>query len=101
MDALDCPDGSVSTPTRGYSTTAQQAFAMLNDPFLIRQCEHIAARLAEKSRGPEAQTESAFQLLLLRNARPARTGEIRSLHPRSRACKCVSVTGQQQRVPLS
>ena len=46
MDALDCPDGGAVTPVRGVSATAQQAFAMLNDPFLIRQCEHIAERVA-------------------------------------------------------
>jgi len=66
MDALDCPDGSTFTPVRGASTTAQQAFAMLNDAFLIRQCEHIAERLASKTSTPETQVESAFQLILLR-----------------------------------
>ena len=69
MDALDCPDGGAITPVRGVSSTAQQAFAMLNDAFLIRQCEHIATRLAEKSGTPEMQAESAFQLILLRAPR--------------------------------
>lgn len=71
MDALDCPDGSTATPVRGVSTTAQQAFALLNDPFLIRQCEHIAERVA----GPTAENrkaemedcvKAAFQLVLQR-----------------------------------
>jgi hypothetical protein len=74
MDALDCPDGSVAAPVRGSSTTAVQAFALLNDAFLIRQCEHIAARLErEVPTAPEtgkARTarlvEAAFRLLLLR-----------------------------------
>jgi hypothetical protein len=70
MDALDSPDGSVSTPIRNYSTTAQQAFALLNDPFLIRQCEHIAERLARNNPMPETQAESAFQLILLRKPHP-------------------------------
>ena len=69
MDALDCPDGSLFTPVRGASTTAQQALAMLNDPFLIRQCEHLADRLAAKGGGPGSQAESAFQLVLQRGAR--------------------------------
>ncbi len=69
MDALDCPDGSTFTPVRSVSTTAQQAFAMLNDPFLIRQCEHIAGRIAAQGGAPAAQAEAAFQLILLRGAR--------------------------------
>jgi len=71
MDALDCPDGGAFTPVRGASATAQQAFAMLNDAFLIRQCEHIAARVA----GPTAENgkaeledcvQAAFRLILQR-----------------------------------
>ena len=69
MDALDCPDGGAATPVRSVSTTALQAFAMLNDSFLIRQCEHIAARFAKKANTPETQAESAFQLILLRTPR--------------------------------
>jgi len=74
MDALDCPDGSAATPVRGSSTTAVQAFAMLNDAFLIRQCEHVAARI-ERETQPSADdhqeriprlVEAAFRLLLLR-----------------------------------
>jgi len=69
LDALDCPDGGAFTPVRNVSTTAVQAFAMLNDAFLIRQCEHIAGRLAAKGDTPETQAEAAFQLILLRGAR--------------------------------
>ena len=67
MDALDCPDGGATTPVRSVSTTALQAFAMLNDAFLIRQAEHIAARLAGKSDDLQSQTDSAFHLILLRS----------------------------------
>lgn len=66
MAALDCPDGGAITPVRSVSTTALQALAMLNDTFLIRQCEHIAVRLAADATAPERQVESAFQLILLR-----------------------------------
>jgi hypothetical protein len=69
LDALDCPDGSTFTPVRGVSTTAVQAFAMLNDAFLIRQCGHMADRLAARGGPPEAQAEAAFQHILLRGAR--------------------------------
>jgi len=69
MDALDCPDGGTSTPVRSVSTTTVQAFAMLNDAFAIRQCEHIASRLVTKSSTPETQAESVFRLILLRGTR--------------------------------
>jgi hypothetical protein len=68
LDALDCPDGSAVTPVRSASTTALQALAMLNDAFLIRQCEHMARLLASKAATPESQIESAFRLILLRTA---------------------------------
>jgi hypothetical protein len=67
MDALDCPDGASMTPVRSVSTTPLQAFAMLNSVFLIRQCEHIAHRLSDDGAAPDARTENAFRLLLLRS----------------------------------
>jgi hypothetical protein len=39
---------------------------MLNDAFLIRQCEHIAKRLVAESPTPELQIDAAFRLILLR-----------------------------------
>jgi hypothetical protein len=67
MDALDCPDGSAATPARGASTTALQALAMLNDRFLIRQCQHMSGFLGSKAAPPEAQVDAAFRLILLRS----------------------------------
>jgi hypothetical protein len=67
MDALDCPDGSAAVPSRGASTTALQALAMLNDRFLIRQCEHMSGLLQARAATSEAQVESAFRLVLLRS----------------------------------
>jgi hypothetical protein len=90
MDALDCPDGGTFTPVRSVSTTAVQAFAMLNDAFAIRQCEHIAARLAAKGAGTETQAESAFQLILLRGTRGqerAKFGTYVRRHGLANACQ--------------
>ncbi|MDA0812096.1 MAG: DUF1549 and DUF1553 domain-containing protein [Verrucomicrobia bacterium] len=69
MDTLDCPDGGAITSVRNVSTTPLQTFAMLNDAFLIRQCEHIAMRIATAADSPEKQIDAAFQLILLRDAR--------------------------------
>ncbi len=64
MDALDAPDGSSLTPVRSVSTTALQAFALLNNPFVIRQCEVIAERLAQH--GKDDPIRQLFRLLLQR-----------------------------------
>jgi hypothetical protein len=67
MDALDCPDGGTMTPVRATSTTALQALAMMNDHFLIRQCEHVAARLAGSAKTPEQQVGDLYRLMLQRD----------------------------------
>lgn len=65
MDALDAPDGGALTPIRGQSTTVFQAFALLNNAFVIRQCEHIAARVNRET-NERTQVAHAFRLLLQR-----------------------------------
>ena len=64
MESLDCPDASLLTPKRSNTLTAIQALAMLNDPFLVRQAEHLAERLRLASDEPRAQIEQAYLLAL-------------------------------------
>jgi mono/diheme cytochrome c family protein len=66
LDALDCPDGSAATPVRNASSTALQALAFLNNAFLIRQSEHVAARIAKDSVPPDQQVAAAFHIMLQR-----------------------------------
>jgi Protein of unknown function (DUF1553)/Protein of unknown function (DUF1549) len=47
METLDCADSSQLTPVRSASVTALQALTMLNNRFIVRQSEHIAARLEQ------------------------------------------------------
>ena len=68
MDALDAPDGGALTPVRSQSTTALQAFALLNNAFVLRQCEHIAARV-EKDAPADTRISRTFRLLLQREPR--------------------------------
>ena len=63
MDTLDCADASQLTPVRTVSTTALQALAMWNDRFVLRQCEHLAERLAGE-RTVEKRIELLFELAL-------------------------------------
>ncbi len=47
LEALDCPDASQLTQARNVSVTAPQALALLNDKFMVRMSEHLAARAAQ------------------------------------------------------
>src|ERR1041385_1710903 len=70
MQALDCPDASQLAPKREVSITALQALAMLNDRFIVRQCEHIAHRLEGVSPDRGDQIRLLYVLALGRPARP-------------------------------
>jgi hypothetical protein len=63
METLDCPDGAQLAPARSASVTALQALAMRNDKFVVRQSEHIAGRVAQRT-GPEKQVEALYRLIL-------------------------------------
>src|SRR5207237_9414170 len=76
MDSLDCPNPSILTPKRSITTTSLQALAILNDPFVLRQSQSFAQRLAEA--GPlQNQISRAYELAL--NRRPA-TNELKLLN---------------------
>jgi hypothetical protein len=51
MEALDCPAGDQLVPARDNSVTLQQALALWNHDFSIRQAEHWARAL--EARGME------------------------------------------------
>jgi hypothetical protein len=70
METMDCPDLSQLTPVRSSSVTALQALAMLNDKFIVRQCEHLADRLAKMSANPAGQINALLQLAMNRDATP-------------------------------
>jgi hypothetical protein len=69
LDALDCPDASILTPVRNTTMTALQALATLNDAFVLRQCEHFAARLQRERKTVLDQIARAYELALNRAPR--------------------------------
>jgi hypothetical protein len=71
METLDCPDASQLTGARNVSVTPLQAMAVLNDRFVVRQSEHLAARIA----GPTS-IESLYRLLLQRKPTEAETAAV-------------------------
>ena len=71
---FDCPDAGQVAPKRNISTTALQALALLNSPFMAEQTREFAARVRrEAGNDPAEQTRRAFQLAF---ARPANDSEM-------------------------
>jgi len=62
FDALDAADPSQLTAVRNESTTPLQALALLNNPFVLRQCEHFARRLETIAPDLEGRITAAFEL---------------------------------------
>ncbi|MEM7384800.1 MAG: DUF1553 domain-containing protein, partial [Verrucomicrobiota bacterium] len=63
MQALDCPDASQLAPRRAAAATPLQALAMLNNRFLVRQSEHLAARLSRETEEPGAWIDRLVALV--------------------------------------
>lgn len=73
MDRLDCPDASLVTAKRNTTITAIQALALLNNPFMVRQAEHLAARIRTLAQQPTEQIAWLYRLTLGRDPAPAET----------------------------
>ena len=76
MESLDCADPSLLVPKRSSTLTAIQALALLNDPLIIEQARHFAARLRLQGGSLEEQLDLGFQLAF---SRRASSGEARRL----------------------
>ena len=90
QEALDCPDGSQLTPLRGASVTALQALAMRNDKFIVRQTEHIAARIVKKTTDAVDQVREMYWLILGREPTPKEgraVGDYAARHGLANACR--------------
>ena len=73
METLDCADSSQLTPARSVSVTALQALSMLNDKFIVRQCEHVAARIASQVGAADGDADSQVSALFERTLNRAPT----------------------------
>ncbi|MEY2411284.1 MAG: hypothetical protein QOF48_3954 [Verrucomicrobiota bacterium] len=81
MDCLDAADPSQLVARRNITLTALQALATLNNPFVLRQCEHFAERLEKLSPELDGQIAAAYRLAL--NRAPA-VGEQERLRAHAR-----------------
>jgi hypothetical protein len=67
MAAFDCPDPSVSTPSRSQTTNPLQALSLLNNHFVVEQAGFIADRIrAAAGEDAPSQVAAAYQQILLR-----------------------------------
>jgi hypothetical protein len=67
LDALDCPDPSVTTPRRSVTSTPLQALALLNNKFMEHHAAKFAARLEREAPDNAAgQIRRAYWLALCR-----------------------------------
>ena len=90
METLDFPDMGLLSPVRGFSASPLQSLALLNNEFVLRQSEHLAARLASPGADTAAQIRAAFRLTLLREPTPAELADFTNLaekHSLPAACR--------------
>jgi len=70
MERFDCPDVSMITAKRTTTITAIQALALMNNPFVLKQAEHLAERLQREG---DVSVKAAYRLVLQREPTPAET----------------------------
>ena len=70
LDSLDCPDPSTVAPRRAVTTTPLQALALLNNPFVLRQADHFAKRLAQEEKTANHQIIRGYFLAFGRPPSP-------------------------------
>jgi mono/diheme cytochrome c family protein len=78
MEALDCPSGDQFMPARTNSVTVQQALALWNDAFVVRQCEHLAARVQREEPATDKQVVRLVQLALGRAPTESESRELQA-----------------------
>jgi len=76
MDCLDAADPSQLVARRNTTLTALQALATLNNPFVLRQCEHLAGRLQAAMPDVAGQMTLAYRLAY---GRAPAGGELKSM----------------------
>ena len=65
LDVLDFPVPTSCTPARNSTNTPLQSLSMLNDPFVVQQADHLAARLTAAHEGDVGgQVRTAYRLAL-------------------------------------
>ena len=67
LTTLDCPNPANLTPARSQTTTALQALALSNNPFMLQQARHMATRLENETGNQKDAVSRAFELCFQRS----------------------------------
>jgi hypothetical protein len=97
MEALDCPDSSQLTPARNASVSALQALAMLNNKFMVRMSEHIAARASKVGQDLTTRVQQLYRLVLGRKPTPRECAAVLKYarkHGLANACRMILNTNE-------
>jgi hypothetical protein len=89
-DALDCPSGDHMTPARANTVTVQQALALWNNAFVLRQAEHLAERVQREATAVDEQINLAIRLVLSRastDVERRKFGNYAAKHGLASACR--------------
>jgi len=92
MDTLDCPAGDQLVPVRSESVTSLQALALLNNPFVIRQCEHLATRITTDPHLAPQPINALYRLALQRDPTDEEREKLQTYatsHGLANACRLV------------
>jgi hypothetical protein len=73
LDALDAPDGSISTSLRNVTTTPTQALLMINGPWVWERARAFAGRLRREAPDDSGRIDLAYRLTL---GRPPEAAEV-------------------------
>jgi hypothetical protein len=73
MECLDAADPSQLVARRYSTLTALQALSMLNNPFVLKQCEHLAERVRKESPDLNVQIALACRYVFARQPTPDET----------------------------
>jgi hypothetical protein len=70
LETFDAVDPSLSVAKRNVTITPLQALTLYNNRFVLRQCEHLAARLEGDAKDLPGRIDRACRLILGRPPRP-------------------------------
>jgi hypothetical protein len=70
LSVFDQPVMATNCTRRVHSAVPLQSLTLLNDPFLLEQADHFAARVAAASDGDQRRVETAFRLAFARPPSP-------------------------------
>jgi hypothetical protein len=90
MTTLDCADSSAVVAKRNETVTPLQALALLNNAFMVRMAEHVAARVETPGDAPRERMRSAWRLVLQREPTEnelAALSEYAERHGTASACR--------------